>query len=290
MEIYSRRTAPKRADTWFLYALVDSRDTDTFRYIGITNNPRSRLGLHMSQAQKEGWKKSRWIQSVVADRSEILMHILAEGLSQVAAMDMEVALISRLRADGLDLTNLTDGGDGVQGQVQSPETRSRKSLALRGRAKSPDAVARQADSLRGRRASIEERETLRASQLKRYEENPSIRTQISAALKTWYQDPSKREMVSMANKRRYSDPEQRQKTGEKTTAVKIAAPPSRNNSSGFKGVSFNKRNGKWSAYINVNGVRRNLGNHSSSLLAAEAYDAAAIKHYGADCFLNMKSG
>lgn len=288
MEIYDRRNAPRRADSWFVYGLVDSRAPVEIRYIGITNNPYSRLSMHLSQASKEGWKKSRWIGSVVDAGAEVLMCVLASGMTQDASMMMEVALIAEYRANGASLMNLTDGGDGVKGQVQSAEARAKKSAALKGRIKSPEHIARMAESKRGRTIPDEQRASLRVIHLKRYEENPAIRDRISSALRSKYEDPLERAKISDANIRRYSDPAQRKKTGEITAKVKIAGPPPKSNSSGFKGVSLNKPNGKWKSYINVNGVRINLGHYQTALQAAEAYDKAAIEHYGDACFLNLK--
>ncbi|MBB4192790.1 AP2 domain-containing protein [Rhizobium aethiopicum] len=288
MEIYDRRNAPRRADTWFVYGLVDSRALEEIRYIGITNNPYSRLSLHLSQAPKEGWKKSRWIGSVVDAGAEVMMCVLASGMTQEDSMMMEVALIAEYRAKGAPLMNLTDGGEGVKGQVQSAETRAKRSAALKGKSKSPEAVSRQAEAVRGRKATDEQRANLRRAHLKRYAENPGIRDRISISLKSRYEDSSERAKISDANIRRYSDPDERKRTGEITAKIKIAGPPPKNNSSGFKGVSLNKTNGKWMSYINVNGVRLHLGHHQTALQAAEAYDKAAIEHYGDACFLNLK--
>jgi hypothetical protein len=55
---------------------------------------------------------------------------------------------------------------------------------------------------------------------------------------------------------------------------------SRNNASGFKGVSFHKATGKWSAYIAVSGRMRHLGLFSTPELAHEVYCKAAREHHG----------
>lgn len=49
----------------------------------------------------------------------------------------------------------------------------------------------------------------------------------------------------------------------------------KNNTSGFKGVSFNKRNNKWRAYINFDKRRYELGHFGAPELAAAAYAHAA---------------
>ncbi|MDN7609920.1 HNH endonuclease [Burkholderia multivorans] len=53
------------------------------------------------------------------------------------------------------------------------------------------------------------------------------------------------------------------------------------NKSGFKGVFWDRRREKWTAYIKVDGKQRYLGLFSTAQLAHEAYCAAARKHFGA---------
>lgn len=52
------------------------------------------------------------------------------------------------------------------------------------------------------------------------------------------------------------------------------------NTSGYKGVSFDKRTGKWDARIGLNGKRRHLGYFDTALEAAAAYDRAALEMHG----------
>jgi hypothetical protein len=56
--------------------------------------------------------------------------------------------------------------------------------------------------------------------------------------------------------------------------------PRANTSSRFKGVTWNKRLGKWQAAIKVNGKSRHLGVFASEEKAAEAYRAASLAHQG----------
>ena len=52
------------------------------------------------------------------------------------------------------------------------------------------------------------------------------------------------------------------------------------NTSGFKGVSYYKRDGNWSAYIKVDGKKRHLGYYSTAEEAAQVYDSESIKVFG----------
>lgn len=60
-----------------------------------------------------------------------------------------------------------------------------------------------------------------------------------------------------------------------------------NNTSGYKGVSFEPERGKWSARINVNGRQVCLGRFGSPLAAAIAYDKKAIELHGEYAKLNF---
>jgi hypothetical protein len=62
--------------------------------------------------------------------------------------------------------------------------------------------------------------------------------------------------------------------------------PQRNNCSGFKGVSWHKGAGKWTANISVNGSRRYLGVFDGVLDAAAAYNKAAVELHGEFAWLN----
>jgi hypothetical protein len=54
----------------------------------------------------------------------------------------------------------------------------------------------------------------------------------------------------------------------------------RNNISGFKGVSFNKKMNRWKGQLEINGKSIYLGFYTDPIDAAKAYDEAARKYYG----------
>lgn len=64
----------------------------------------------------------------------------------------------------------------------------------------------------------------------------------------------------------------------------------RNNKSGFKGVSFNKKTGKWKAAIGFNKGNMFLGLFADKLAAARAYDAAALQYHGEFAKTNQAMG
>lgn len=52
------------------------------------------------------------------------------------------------------------------------------------------------------------------------------------------------------------------------------------NTTGLKGVFWDKSRAKWVAYIGVNGTQINLGRHITKGLAAVAYAKAALRFHG----------
>jgi outer membrane protein assembly factor BamB len=53
-----------------------------------------------------------------------------------------------------------------------------------------------------------------------------------------------------------------------------------NNTSGYKGVSFDKATGKYKAYVGVAGKKKRLGSFVTAELASEAYQTYARTHHG----------
>ena len=62
------------------------------------------------------------------------------------------------------------------------------------------------------------------------------------------------------------------------------------NTSGYKGVSWYTRAGKWIAYIKFQDKLQHLGLFPTPEAAAEAYDTAAIRYFGEFSLTNAKLG
>ena len=58
-------------------------------------------------------------------------------------------------------------------------------------------------------------------------------------------------------------------------------------SSSYRGVSYSAADGKWRAAIEVNGRAVNLGHYARESEAAQAYNVAARKHFGASAYQNQ---
>lgn len=63
-----------------------------------------------------------------------------------------------------------------------------------------------------------------------------------------------------------------------------------NNTSGFKGISLDKRVGRWAAYVTSQGKRTFLGMHDQAIEAARTYDRHAIKAFGEFALTNFPIG
>lgn len=64
----------------------------------------------------------------------------------------------------------------------------------------------------------------------------------------------------------------------------------KNNTSGFKGVSWMPRQKAWAAHIRVDGKAIHLGLYRDVVEAAETYDAAAAKYFGGFARTNRQLG
>ena len=63
--------------------------------------------------------------------------------------------------------------------------------------------------------------------------------------------------------------------------------PLRGKTSRYKGVCFYKRDGKWQAYIKLNGKRYHLGYFNNEVDAAKAYDVKAKEFFGEFAYSNF---
>ena len=66
--------------------------------------------------------------------------------------------------------------------------------------------------------------------------------------------------------------------------------PQVNNTSGFKGVYYDKARDKWRAQIMVHQKQHNLGRFDDKVEAARVYNKAAKKHFGEFAWLNPIPG
>ena len=141
-----------------VYALSAPRD-GRVRSTGKTHrSAQRRLRRHRPPCYLRGeTHKERWLRALLQLDLEPRIVELATCLTADELNAAERRLIAEYRAAGVDLTNATDGGDGV-GFAHAPETKAKISAALTGKPKSPEHRARAANAARGRYVSDETRQ------------------------------------------------------------------------------------------------------------------------------------
>lgn len=129
---------PLRADgrPTYIYALHDAADVSARVYVGMTTNMQRRLTDHLRDARRGIWTaKARWLAGVVARGGNY--------------QEAEQFWIASLRAMGMPLVNLTDGGHGARGYKPSAELTARLAAGRRGRPMPREGVERGAAKRRG---------------------------------------------------------------------------------------------------------------------------------------------
>ncbi len=67
---------------------------------------------------------------------------------------------------------------------------------------------------------------------------------------------------------------------------KMNRGPRKDNTSGYKGVSWHKQRSKWTVRIKANGKYLSLGLYDNKIDAAKVYNKSAIKYFGDYAWLN----
>ena len=186
-----------------IYALEDPRDGE-LRYIGYTcKSPQRRWNEHFYDATKTA-KSHRydWLRSLRREGFKPRGRVIVECSEKEAPL-LERVCIAVYRALGFRLVNGSDGGEGVRGQVLTPEMRARMAAAARGNKNSlghrhtEGSRLKMSESQRARvlsggfvpsrKGSVVSEETrakMAASHRRRYQENPDLRARLSEVMKS----------------------------------------------------------------------------------------------------------
>lgn len=116
-----------------VYYLSSTRNEEV-KYIGITYQPlKKRLQQHIRTIKRTNHLyKSRWIIKELRQGFSINIHLIYDNLILEEACRKEVEVIKDAKAQGYQLTNLTNGGEGSNGLIVSKETRAKISIASKG--------------------------------------------------------------------------------------------------------------------------------------------------------------
>ena len=153
-----------------VYALTSSNEPDVIRYIGRTkfDTPNKRLSVHLKQARSGGvYHLHNWIRKIESDKNTVVAHILESGLSWNQSAEREIYWIQYFKQKGVDLTNMTSGGDGAPSLLL--ESRLRMSVSKRGKGHSQtEETRKKISSTRKERniiPSVEARQKMRLAKL-----------------------------------------------------------------------------------------------------------------------------
>jgi hypothetical protein len=117
-----------------IYALLEpfahgytslEQDSWRIRYVGKTVDLSRRFVEHLSSAENRTTHKEKWLYSLAGEHPEV---VVLERADEDRLNDLEISWIKRLREEGCDLTNGTEGGDGV---TMTPAMREKISRSLR---------------------------------------------------------------------------------------------------------------------------------------------------------------
>lgn len=192
----------------FIYALISPINFEV-RYVGKSDDPWNRLyignSIHIAHLNDESrTHKGYWIRSLKRKNIIPILQIL-EVCKKYEWQKREIDWISFYRKIGCNLTNGTNGGDGISGHVFSEESRKRLSIALKNRKYDKKAAGRKiSKALTGKKASEQTRQIL-----------------SNAAKLRWITDVGFREKMSKIHKNKIWTEEERKKLSD----IKKGKPP-----------------------------------------------------------------
>lgn len=155
-------------------------DRDVPFYVGKGTGRRARMVWGRNRYHKHITTKLRSLNMILEVR------IVAQNLSEEDALHLEMERIAHYRANGLILANLTNGGEGSPGVVQSDATREKRRQSALGRQQTAETRAKRSASMTGIVRSCETRKRIAGS---KKNPRPEVRARNSAAAKKSWADP-----------------------------------------------------------------------------------------------------
>lgn len=150
------------------------------------------------------------------------VRIVAAGLPEVLAFDLEIKQIADRRADGHPLCNKTSGGEGPSGFKRSTAHSAAILAAIKGKPRSSEVRRKISESLKGREFSTERREKIRKKALGR-SLSDEHKQKLAAAQTRVMRNPAAREKIRAAVSGRIVGLETREKIGDAHRGKKVSA-------------------------------------------------------------------
>lgn len=218
--------------TVFIYSL-NCPITGSPRYVGKSASPKKRFSKHLLRSKKETHHRANWIRFLAAQNLKPRLEILDEVLES-EWQQWEVAYIEFFREQGCDLVNGTVGGDGTgagekhpcYGRKLTSEHRAAISLANLGKVVSAETRIKQSVLRKG---------------ILTGENHPMFGKCHSSET---------RKRISASLRGRIPSPESNAKR-----VATLANKKGRGNKSGFVGISWHSKSGKWRAVLPRNSCK-----------------------------------
>ncbi len=275
---------------YYVYSLIDPRPRKRGRvfYVGKGKGRRSKSHLRSAlNGSHCNPHLSRTIKKINTSGLEYGVEFLFSSTNEAECFEKEIHWISFYGME--TLCNLTEGGEGA---VHCQETREKLRALATGRHPSAEAREKMSKAHKGVPLLPEQRErVVKMNEARRGTSySPEHRANISKSNKEQLQklgaarvgiplSEETRKRLSEANKGKTLSPETKSKISESKTGVRI----NRKTSSGFKGVTWNKRREKWVANIWVNRANVFLG------YFAKAEDGAKVREEADTMYIEKTS-
>lgn len=318
---------PQNQDTTFIYGLVDPRSGYVRYVGKSNNPKRRRhLHLNPSSLRPKT-RKNRWIIGLLnaGKRPELILLEQVSDSSWEEAEIRWIAYYRSI-PQYPQLTNGTSGGDGAQkGHKKSPETLKKLSVSNLGRVVSQETREKISIANRGRKRTPEQREHIRIATLKarirdfghkeksivpkipricssifrgvsrnnrdsRWKAYVTVDGQyISLGVFDYEIDAARSHDLWVIQNRSYTAYTNfpRNEYEDSTYSKPPRKEIQKNNTSGYRGVTWFKKNKTWQASAAANGKNVHIGYFKDKVEGAHAYDRWVIQHRSATAYTNF---
>lgn len=138
---------------FYVYEHIRS-DTGAVFYVGKGRERRA------WRIQERNMRHRRVVAKLRKNGGDVSVSILADRLSEEFSFALEKKRIAYWRSVGIELANLTEGGEGSVGYTPTPETLVKMAEAQKGKRRTPETRARMSAAATGRRHTEETRKKL----------------------------------------------------------------------------------------------------------------------------------
>lgn len=171
----------------YVYMLVDPRNNQPF-YVGKGKGSRCYFHSWEAKHSNKHTRKLNKIRKIQRLGFEIEIRKIEKNVSDEQAKDFECLLIAEMRDFKIDLTNVTDGGEGTSGHKQSQETIKKRMAHRVGKPLSEEHRAKIKLSWEGRKTNCIKIKAIASENkptgfVKGYKQSEEHKQKISAALK-----------------------------------------------------------------------------------------------------------